>query len=84
MEVFLREQLKLTLHPDKVSITTLASGVDFLGWVHFCDHRVLRTTTKKRMFRRIAERQGSGKTVESYLGLLRHGNAGKLRKKITG
>ncbi len=84
MEVFLREQLKLTLHPDKVSITTLASGVDFLGWVHFCDHRVLRTTTKKRMFRRIAERQGSEKTVESYLGLLRHGNAGKLRKKITG
>jgi len=36
--VFLRDELKLELHPDKVSITTFASGVDFLGWVHFPDH----------------------------------------------
>ncbi|MEK7170105.1 MAG: reverse transcriptase/maturase family protein, partial [Patescibacteria group bacterium] len=42
---FLRERLKLSLHPDKVFIKTLASGVDFLGWVHFPDHRVLRTST---------------------------------------
>jgi hypothetical protein len=27
--------LKLALHPRKVSITTVASGVDFLDWVHF-------------------------------------------------
>src|SRR3990167_7132742 len=44
--VFLRDRLKLQLHPDKVSIKTFASGVDFLGWVHFPDHRVLRTATK--------------------------------------
>ena len=30
----------------KVSIGTLASGVDFLGWAHFPDHRVIRTATK--------------------------------------
>jgi len=48
---FLLNNLKLNLHPDKVSIKTLASGVDFLGWVHFPDHRVLRTVTKKRMLR---------------------------------
>src|SRR3989344_1719012 len=35
---FLEERLKLELHPDKVFIKTLASGVDFLGWVHFPDH----------------------------------------------
>ena len=28
---FLEERLKLSLHPDKVFIKTLASGVDFLG-----------------------------------------------------
>ncbi|KKW35165.1 MAG: Reverse transcriptase (RNA-dependent DNA polymerase) [Candidatus Adlerbacteria bacterium GW2011_GWA1_54_10] len=28
--VFLRDELKLELHPNKVSITTVASGVDFL------------------------------------------------------
>ncbi|MEK7534856.1 MAG: reverse transcriptase/maturase family protein [Patescibacteria group bacterium] len=31
IESFLSEQLKLVLHPNKVSITILASGVDFLG-----------------------------------------------------
>src|SRR3989344_8678641 len=50
---FLEEKLKLKLHPDKVFIKTIASGLDFLGWVHFSDHRVLRTATKKRMFRNI-------------------------------
>jgi RNA-directed DNA polymerase len=32
---FLEERLDLWLHPDKVSIGTVASGVDFLGWIHF-------------------------------------------------
>lgn len=41
IEVFLKEKLKLTLHPSKVSIKTLASGIDFLGWVNFPEHRVL-------------------------------------------
>lgn len=46
---FLDKQLKLQLHPDKLFIKTIASGVDFLGWVHFPEHRVLRTTTKKNV-----------------------------------
>lgn len=41
IEAFLAERLKLALHPDKVSRATFASGIDFLGWVHFPDHRVL-------------------------------------------
>jgi retron-type reverse transcriptase len=79
MEAFLRDRLKLEMHPNKVSIRTLASGVDFLGWVHFPDHRVLRPATKKRMFRRIEETNRKLETVSSYLGLLSHGNATKLR-----
>ena len=72
---FMRERLKLELHPDKVFIKTLASGVDFLGWVHFPDHRVLRTTTKRRMMRRLGAGAPSDEALSSYLGLLRHGNA---------
>ena len=78
---FLSDKLKLELHPDKIFIKTLASGVDFLGWIHFSDHRVLRTTTKRRMFRRLEESQ-TGETLSSYLGLLKHGNTYKLRKYI--
>lgn len=79
---FLGSHLKLSLHPDKVSIQALASGVDFLGWVHFPDHRVLRTSTKRRMFKRIGQTDGKKETVQSYLGLIGHGNTQKLRRKI--
>ena len=82
IEVFLRNELKLELHPDKVSIKTFASGVDFLGWVHFPDHRVLRTATKRRMLRRTYNLEEESPIVQSYLGLLSHGNAEKLRQKV--
>ena len=78
---FLGIQLKLELHPDKLFMKTLASGVDFLGWVHFPDHRVLRTTTKKRMMRRLAQ-GNKEETWGSYLGMLSHGNAQELTKDI--
>ena len=73
---FLEEPLHLSLHPKKVSIQTAASGIDFLGWVHFPDHRTLRTTTRRRMFRRIQEHP-TYETLQSYRGLLQHGNAQK-------
>lgn len=78
---FLANNLRLTLHPDKISIATIASGIDFLGWVHFHDHRVLRTMTKHRMWRRMEEMAGRENSVQSYLGFLSHGNTWKLRQK---
>ena len=78
---FLRTKLRLELHPDKVSIETLAAGVDFLGWVHFPDYRVLRTTTKRRMLKAIMS-SPKPETVASYVGMLKHGNTRKLQKKI--
>lgn len=74
MSAFLEMRLRVNLHPKKVTITTLASGVGYLGWVHFPHHRVLRTVTKHRMFRRL-ENWSSQESVASYLGLLSHGNA---------
>lgn len=82
IRVFLHDTLRLNLHPNKVSISTMASGVDFLGWVHFPDHRVVRSTTKRRMFRGIKRTQGKNETVQSYLGLLTHGNAQKLTSEV--
>lgn len=82
VEEFLQTQLHLKLHPDKVSIRTFASGVDFLGWVHFPDHRVLRTTTRRRMLARIDGEAGEA-VVASYRGLLKHGNAYGLHEMLT-
>ncbi|HEX8994149.1 MAG TPA: reverse transcriptase/maturase family protein [Candidatus Paceibacterota bacterium] len=79
---FLHDSLKLTLHPQKVSITTVASGVDFLGWVYFPDHRVLRTVTKRRALRCMRKLEADSPTVRSYLGLMSHGNARKMGKEV--
>ncbi|MEN9561655.1 MAG: hypothetical protein RIQ56_928 [Candidatus Parcubacteria bacterium] len=80
--VFLEEHLHLALHPDKISIRTIASGVDFLGWVHFPGHRVLRSTTKRRVFRGIEHAEAKEATVKSYIGLLGHGNTKKLQVRV--
>ena len=85
---FLEENLKLSLHPNKVFIKTLYSGVDFLGWVHFPHHRVLRTATERKMMRNIQAKRELGDqekleaTVDSYLGMLSWGNGLKLGEKI--
>ncbi|MBU2595286.1 reverse transcriptase/maturase family protein [Patescibacteria group bacterium] len=78
---FLGQELKLTLHPDKIFVKTLASGVDFLGWIHFFNHRVLRNSTKWRMYRRMFDHPAN-ETHQSYLGLLRHGNCWKIKQLL--
>lgn len=82
IERFLHQTLGLALHQDKVHIRTLASGVDFLGWIHFSHHRVLRTATKRRMLRRLACADSNDAVVQSYLGLLRHGNTYLLQERV--
>ena len=74
---FLSSTLALSIHEDKVSVKTFTSGVDFLGWVHFPDHRVLRSVTKRRMFTRLAQ-TSKEESLQSYLGLLSHGNTQKI------
>ena len=79
---FLQESLKLKLHPKKISISTIASGVDFLGWVQFPDHRALRSSTKRRMFKKL-KKNANLAIQNSYLGMLKHGNARNLAKSVT-
>ena len=78
---FLAQRLGLTLHENKVEIGSVASGLDFLGWKHFTDLRVLRKATRRRMMKRFEERP-SKESLQSYLGLLGHGNTQKLRRKL--
>lgn len=79
---FLSEELELSLHPDKIFIKTMSSGIDFLGWVNFPEYRILRTVTKKRMFKKLQKDNSRQAVVQSYLGLLKHGNTWKLRNEI--
>ena len=78
---FLEEELNLTLHPDKVFIKTFYSGIDFLGWIHFPNHRVLRTSTERRTLKALRESENLNKLC-SYAGLLGHGNQFELKSEF--
>lgn len=67
VEKFLREQLKLKVHPGKIILGKYRSGVDFLGYISFPTHKILRTRTKNRMLRRVVQRN-----FASYSGQLSH------------
>lgn len=50
---FLENTLRLTLHPKKVIVRKLIQGIDFVGYVLFPHHGLVRTSTKQRMKRRL-------------------------------
>lgn len=90
---FLSNYLRLTLHPNKVSIRKISQGVDFLGYVCLPHHRVIRTKTKKRMFLKVeAKKQlllneqcsnnSFNQTQQSYLGILKHADGYKLQQQL--
>ena len=93
MRDFLSRDLGLELHPTKVFFRKWHQGVDFLGYVHFPHHRVLRTKTKKRMLRKLRLRKedfetgdtdedGLRQAVASYLGVLSHSRNRGLAKRV--
>ncbi|GBE19770.1 reverse transcriptase [archaeon BMS3Abin17] len=50
---FLKERLKLELHPDKSKIISLSRGVDFVGFRNFYYHHLLRGRNIRNMRRKI-------------------------------
>ncbi|MFA6436715.1 MAG: reverse transcriptase/maturase family protein [Candidatus Paceibacterota bacterium] len=78
---FLHDKLGLNLREEKMFIKTHASGIDFLGWIHFPYHRQIRTKTKRKIIRKL-KNYPEPQTIISYRGLLSHGNTYKLRKRI--
>lgn len=85
--------LRLRLHPRKCHVMPVRSGVDFLGWLVYNDHRRLRRATGVRFQRRLrALRAGYAEgeltmdevkaSVMSYIGHLKHGDTWGLRSKL--
>ena len=89
----LNEKLKLSLHSDKIIIRKWSQGVDFLGYVSFPRHRILRTKTKRRVFKKIEtlarqvkdnkiSEKSFNQSLQSYLGMLKHCNAYGVKKEL--
>ena len=90
---FLYDCLALTLHPEKVFIQKLHQGIDFLGYVFFGHHRIIRAKTRRRIFRKFkakiaAFRAGAVSeevlisSLQSYLGVFSHANTGRLSEEL--
>ncbi len=90
---FLDTHLKLELHPKKVSINKLSQGIDFLGYITFEHYRIIRTKTKRRMLKKMKVRfteyfsgtiinETMRQTLNSYLGVLSHGDNFTLTQEI--
>ncbi|MDD5731431.1 MAG: reverse transcriptase domain-containing protein [Patescibacteria group bacterium] len=91
---FIKDNLKLQLHPDKTIIRKPNQGIDFLGYVVFPYHKILRTKTKKRMFKKLRAKkrlldqkvisQESFEQIrQSYFGVLKHCEGWKLTKELS-
>lgn len=78
---FADTKLKLKLHPNKIILRKYRQGVDFLGYIQFPHHRILRLKTKKRMLNKI-QNGVSEQSLNSYLGVLSHADSHKLSQEI--
>ncbi len=90
---FLTNNLHLELHPRKVIIRKLIQGIDFVGYVLFPHHRLIRTRTKQRMKRRLRaayedflngliDGTQMDQKLQSYLGILSHANQHDLAQAL--
>jgi RNA-directed DNA polymerase len=93
IDSFLKETLRLDLHQEKTKVKKYHQGIDFLGYVSFPYHRILRVKTKIRMLAKLKVKQAQmemgeitklslNQTLQSYLGILRHCNGYKLQETI--
>jgi len=93
IDKFLKLELKLTLHPDKIIISNYYLGIDFLGYIIFPYFIVPRTKTKRRIFRKINKKvqlfrenklsyDSLNQALQSYLGYLSHADAYELSKEL--
>ncbi len=93
IESFLRQNLKIELHPNKVFIRKLKQGIDFVGYVILPNAIVLRTKTKKRIFKKLKKAQKeffAGKINKdefqqikaSYMGMLKHCKSNEIKREI--
>lgn len=90
---FLEKELRLSLHPNKISIRDYYLGIDFLGYIVFPHYLLPRTKTKRRLLRRIyqtikkvkknkLEDEIINQTLNSYLGYLSHANSFKFSQEL--
>ena len=90
IENFVRDHLKLRLHPTRRKLLSVAQGIDFLGYVTRHDYILVRRRVVNNLKQKISEfkRSRNPDTVKmraalsSYFGHFKHANTYKLKNRI--
>ena len=93
IEVFLKQELKLELHPEKSKIIPIQGGITLLGFRVFLRYRLLKRSNQSRIWkrlRRFGKRLGSGETTKKHVllsmagweGYAKMANTYNLRKRV--
>lgn len=84
IDLFLRERLKLRLHPNKCKILLLKRGILFLGYRIFSFHRLLRKSNVRNMLRQTMKRDYDSlcEYLEGWIAYAKHANTFNLRNRI--
>lgn len=82
IEQFLKDSLKLELHPKKIIIRKLSWGVDFCGYIVLPHYILPRTKTKRRIFKKVLKAQISNQSLQSYLGYFSHAHSFNLTQNL--
>lgn len=89
IENFLKEHLRLDLHPIKRKIFSSRSGVDFLGYFIRPYYKIVRFGNIKRFLRRISRykrtgrwQEKKGQSLAAWMGYASQGNSYNLLRNI--
>lgn len=93
MREYFASQRKLILHPNKIVLRPFHHGIDWLGYVLSPGYRVMRTKTRRRLWRNLKDRtdeylrkerdwESLSSTIASYDGILKTGRNGTDRRLL--
>ncbi|MFA5967130.1 MAG: reverse transcriptase/maturase family protein [Patescibacteria group bacterium] len=85
---FLKTNLKLNVHPNKIHLRKFNWGIDYVGYVALHRYSIPRRKTVKRIFKKVArllrenDYEELTNAVPSYLGYLQHASSYRLRCRL--
>lgn len=93
MREYLASQRKLILHPNKIVLRPFHHGIDWLGYALSPGYRVMRTKTRRRLWRNVKDHteeylrkernlESLSSTIASYDGILKTGWNGTDRRLL--
>lgn len=81
IRMYLNDNLKLQIKNNYQIFPVKARGIDFVGYVFYHTHTLLRKSIKKRFAKAISKKKNN-QTIAAYNGWTKHCNAKNLIKKL--